>query len=579
MTIRSILLKLLSPIWKAKRKSFLQWIVLFTRPLQWIVAVYITKLIIESLEQQDVERFQQLLVWFGVYIVLDKIWQYYTRDWTRVTMQEVYENIIYSEYVPKYLSLDHNYTEKKGTWYIMSVLEKWVETRSEAIRDIFRYGLDLLVTIGFVVYSFLQLDMYVRFSFYAAIVVCVIMILYISQYILPMRKIEAELKNIRSRFFAKIIMSKSEILQSNNITTEIHKLADIKWQIVNQKKSRSALLASMYIIPEGLVNMLKLTVLAMLWYTVIVWTGQLSALVLVLWAISLMEWAISNFTTFYKDLQTHFARITNLWSLIDNGPTIDLEHWSLFQYSSWSLHLSHTTFAYEDAAVFTDFSLHIQWGKKTALVGPSGWGKSTLIKLIAGYLRPDTGDIIIDEQKLSDVSLLSYYKHIGYLTQEPSVFDGTIRENLEYWLSSQPITASEAKQSIKSIISLAKCERIYNLSNGLDTEIGERGVRLSWWQKQRLAIAKIMLKNPDIILLDEPTSALDSENEQAVTEALNNLFQWKTVIIIAHRLQTVKHADDIIYIADGWVVERGTHSELLALQWEYYKMVELQSGF
>lgn len=461
----------------------------------------------------------------------------------------------------------------------MGALEKWVETRADAIRDIFRYGLDVLVTIGFVVYSFLQLDMYVRFSFYVAIVLCVMMILYISQYILPMRKIEAELKNIRSRFFAKIIMSKSEILQSNNIITEINKLADIKWQIVNQKKSRSALLASMYIIPEWLVNILKLTVLGILWYTIILWTGQLSALVLVLWAISLMEWAISNFTTFYKDLQTHFARITNLWSLIDTGPTIDLEHWSCFQYLSWSLHLSNMSFAYEDAPVFTDFSLHIQWGKKTALVGPSGWGKSTLIKLIAGYLRPDHGDIIIDDQKLSEVSLLSYYRHIGYLTQEPSVFDGTIRENLEYWLPNQSVIASEAKQSTKSIISLAKCERIYDLPNWLDTEIGERGVRLSWWQKQRLAIAKIMLKNPDIILLDEPTSALDSENEQAVTAALNNLFQWKTVIIIAHRLQTVKHADDIIYIADGWVVERGTHSELLALQWEYYKMVELQSGF
>ncbi len=237
-------------------------------------------------------------------------------------------------------------------------------------------------------------------------------------------------------------------------------------------------------------------------------------------------------------------------------------------------------YAYPDGTrVFDAFSVTLVGKQKTALVWPSWGGKSTLIKLIAGYLQPDSGQIIVDGQDLGETNLLSYYKHVGYLTQEPSVFDGTIRENLEYGFSSQSVIASKSKQAIETIIPLAKCERIYNLPHGLDTEIGERGIRLSGWQKQRLAIAKIMLKNPDIILLDEPTSALDSANEQAVTEALNNLFQDKTVIIIAHRLQTVKHADDIIYIADGKVIERGTHDELFALWGEYYQMVELQSGF
>lgn len=123
------------------------------------------------------------------------------------------------------------------------------------------------------------------------------------------------------------------------------------------------------------------------------------------------------------------------------------------------------------------------------------------------------------------------------------MFDGTIRENLLYALSTDP-----SDEHLTEILQLAKCEFIFDLPSALDTEIGERGIRLSGGQRQRLAIAKIMLKNPHIIILDEPTSALDSFSEQEVTEAMNNLFQNRTVIIIAHRLQTVKHADEIILL-------------------------------
>lgn len=272
--------------------------------------------------------------------------------------------------------------------------------------------------------------------------------------------------------------------------------------------------------------------------------------------------------------------ISRLRELTDDLQTDhhDMNTWEVFLPKRKEIIIDALTYWYTSKEiVFSNFSLTITWSKKVALVGPSGGGKSTLIKLIAWYLHPDRGSILVDGQDLTQINLLSYYTHVGYLTQEPSVFDGTIRENLLYGMRDTEELSNE--KTIEMTIPLAKCERIYELPNWLDTEIGERGIRLSGGQKQRLAIAKIMLKNPDIILLDEPTSALDSANEQAVTEALNNLFKNKTVIIIAHRLQTVKHADDIIYIADGEVVERGTHAELLALWWAYYKMVELQSGF
>ncbi len=145
---------------------------------------------------------------------------------------------------------------------------------------------------------------------------------------------------------------------------------------------------------------------------------------------------------------------------------------------------------------------------------------------------------------------MDYFSHIGYLSQDPNIFDGTIYENLTYALSYPP-----EEKKLKEVIAASKCEFVWSFADQLQTEIGEKGIRLSGGQKQRLAIAKIMLKSPNIILLDEPTSALDSFNEAQLTEALNNLFKDKTVIIVAHRLQTVKSADRILFIENGKVAE------------------------
>lgn len=157
------------------------------------------------------------------------------------------------------------------------------------------------------------------------------------------------------------------------------------------------------------------------------------------------------------------------------------------------------------------------------MVGSSGSGKSTLIKLIAGYLRPTKGNIIVDGQNLKNISLKSYYQHVGYLTQEPMVFDGTIWDNLTYTIAEQ-VRQDDLMQRVDEAIRMAKCEFIYDFKHGLHTEIGERGIRLSGGQRQRLAIAKVLLKNPSLVLLDEPTSALDSFSEEAITQAMQNLF-------------------------------------------------------
>ena len=293
-------------------------------------------------------------------------------------------------------------------------------------------------------------------------------------------------------------------------------------------------------------------------------------------AIIMMQSIFMGTLDFIKNFTKEFAEVQNLWDFFDSTPRIEwYEEGKEFIHKLWKIELKNIAYGYEEnKKIFEDFHVTLEWEKITALVWPSGWGKSTLVKLISGYIRPDSWDILIDNQNLTEVSLKSYYGDVGYLTQEPSVFDGTVRENLLY-----AVWEDTDEKQIETVIKLAHCEFIYELPEGLDTEIGERGIKLSGWQKQRLAIAKIFLKDPKIIILDEPTSALDSVSEQKITEAMHNLFQWRTVIVIAHRLQTVKNADDIIVIESGKIIERGTHASLTRKKWFYKQMLDLQSGF
>ena len=284
-----------------------------------------------------------------------------------------------------------------------------------------------------------------------------------------------------------------------------------------------------------------------------------------------------------KDMQTivqsqksEFAEVQNLWDFFDSTPQIvGYEEGNTFEHKKWKIQIKNLSFGYDDEnLVFKDFSLKILWEKVTAFVGPSWWGKSTLVKLIAGYIRASSWEIMVDGQKLSETSLKSYYKDIWYLTQEPSVFDGSVRENLLY-----AVKENVDESKLREIITQAHADFIYELPEGLDTQIGERWVKLSGGQKQRLAIAKIFLKNPKIIILDEPTSALDSISEKKITQAMHNLFQERTVLVIAHRLQTVKHADDIVVIQNWELLERWTHKELVKQKWFYKEMLDLQSWF
>ena len=202
----------------------------------------------------------------------------------------------------------------------------------------------------------------------------------------------------------------------------------------------------------------------------------------------------------------------------------------------------------------------------TALVGHSGAGKSTIMNLIPRFYEINSGDILVDNQSLLDVSVQSLRKHISLVSQDTTLFDDTIKNNIIY-------SSTEASEKeINDVVKYSYCEEFINkLPNGIETVIGENGVRLSGGEKQRLSIARAMLKKSQIILLDEATSSLDSETEEKIQKAINYLTKDRTTLVIAHRLSTVIKSEKIYVIDEGKVVDEGNHESLISSSETYKK--------
>ena len=429
-----------------------------------------------------------------------------------------------------------------------------------------------------------------------SVILIYISIYFLKRYINKNYKLEQENWEEDWRNRAKLVMEQLVInlywkkeyeLNKNMFYLEKASKYWIKADIANE---------TFYKLVEFLVRISEIFILIIVWWIIITtWKYQLSYLIMLTWYLYLLWEPLDNAITNINQINKVWQKYSKLQEFIEKPN--DIVNWKdEYIYKTWKIEFKNIDFGYsKEKQIFNDFSLSFLEWKKNALVGHSWGWKSTITKLILRLYDISKWEILLDGQEIKNIDINSFYKEIWYLPQEPAIFDWTIRENMEYAFDETiiswhpqvdahtenvglPFMGNQKENLIWEALKKAKIDdMIKTLEKWLDTEVWEKWIKLSWWEKQRLAIARIFLKNPKIIILDEPTSALDSISEAKIVESLDELTKWKTSIVIAHRLQTVMKSDKIIVIENWKIESEWTHKELISKSETYKTLVDLQN--
>lgn len=350
----------------------------------------------------------------------------------------------------------------------------------------------------------------------------------------------------------------------------------------NLKRSRAGAYKAMGIFNSGMglfMDLLYLVVLSaggLFFFYGKINTGEFAAYLLYM---TMFLNPVNKLVAFYEQLQegmTGFNRFCEIMEMPEEEE--NAENLLEPDHLDGNICFENVTFSYESSdkedekpPVISNLTMDIKQGKTLALVGPSGSGKTTMCHLIPRFYDIDSGHITIDGIDISNISRYALRKNIGMVAQDVFLFNGTIRENIAY---------GDLDATDEEIIEAAKKANIHDyiltMENGYDTQVGERGIKLSGGQKQRISIARVFLKNPPILILDEATSALDNATEMMIQQSLEELGQGRTSIIVAHRLSTIKSADEIIVLTSEGIAERGSHEELIRAGGMYAELYQYQ---
>ncbi len=473
--------------------------------------------------------------------------------------------------------LPFSYFDDNKTGVIMSRMTNDLFQVSELAHhgpeDVF---LSLITLIGAfimlaIINVYLTLIVFVFIPFFALVIVLVRN---------HMKKVYADARAAQAEVNADIESAISGMRVSRAYTASEHELTKFDVgndRFVESRNRQFKLLGKFHATMTFFMDFLYFAVLlggGLFFYFNIIDVGEFTAFVLY---ISTLITPIRTLVTIYDQIQEGATGFKRFCDIMDVPPEKEDENAVTPDNIVGEIVFDNVTFGYKngddenDAKVISDFSLTIPAGKTVALVGPSGGGKTTLCHLIPRFYEINSGVITLDGYDIRTLRRSFLRKNIGIVQQDVFLFNGTIRENIAY---------GDFDAADEQIIEAAKRanihEYIMTLPDGYDTNVGERGVKLSGGQKQRVAIARAFLKNPKILILDEATSALDNATEMLIQSALENLSDGRTTLVVAHRLSTIKNADEIIVITGSGVEERGTHDELIAHGGTYKELYEYQ---
>ena len=455
----------------------------------------------------------------------------------------------------KISTIDYTEYQKIGT----GKLVQRIENGSSAGRNVvFNFWLrlirDLLPTIVFSVYFIWKIDKKITYILFVGYILIFIITNILLKFLYKIKEKILNSEELFNHFLVRGFMEMLVFRMSKQFPSEIKKTRSAKEDIVSSKVKMNMIHEAFFTIFALLVAMLDIGILFYAWKTKNLTVGSIVAL------IALIENAytpIAIFNVLYVQYKLDKASYKRFEEFLDLKDDNQLRNGNAINTDIGEIAIKNLSFQYEERKIIDDLSLFIKRGQKIAFVGESGSGKSTVIKILLGLLKYNQGEICLGDMKLSGICLNNLYDKVSYISQDVPVFDGTIKENLVFEKN-----VSE-EQMLDALSEVQLSHLVENLAEGLNTEIGEKGTCLSGGEKQRLAFARLWFENPELVILDEATSAMDNLTEEIVMKSVMQKMKDKTVIAIAHRLNSIAGFDRIILFKEGKIVGQGTFEELL----------------
>ncbi len=545
--------------WTVRLSFILQFI---TRIFKLVIQPILVSMTITRLSQHDFQGAYEAVAWFILAVIVYGIMIPLTK-YLALGGEQKWYGIIVRDYFQKLVSSDLEYFNSHLSGYLTTATRQFVDNTLILVRSVRDTYLNTVLSILFPLGVILYLNRLLGGITLLLTLILATYLFWSSKKIDPLRHKSREIYKHNSGKMADVI---SNILAVKS-TAQEHRLTHLIHQ--DSKAETNAFLERYKLQIKFIAAREAITVIffaGLLLFTVSLMSSEkvgLPTAILVITYITTILLGINSLSENQDDQDDLVDKILPGFELLGRENKVgDPKKPKRFAHPKGNIKLSNITFAYENvkpnSTVLSNFSLHIPTGQKLGVVGLSGAGKSTLTKLLLRFVDTDSGTVEIDGVDVRLVKQSDLRRNIAYVPQEPMLFHSSIKENV--LLANPNAKEQEVKQALKAAHAL---DFIQALPEGLDSIVGERGVKLSGGQKQRIAIARAVLQDAPIVILDEATSALDSESEQIIKSSFAEIFKNKTAIVVAHRLSTLSDMDRIVVIDHGKLLEDGTHEELL----------------
>ena len=528
------------------------------------------KHIIDTLQTQNREGMNYLPLLFCGLIIVHGIGAYFGNYY----LAKVSVNVVHAlrcEIFDHYTHLPTSYFDSNNSGYMISRITNNVgqvtQATSDAVRTIVREG---FTAIGLLIYLFYS-NWMLSLVFVAITPIIVVLVAYVSKRLRTISKRIQESIGDMTHITSELVGGHRVVRSYGGEDYEKQRFLDSS--LYNRRQSLK--LATTMAIHNPIMQFIIAIALSFLMYMALFFMKQSSVgeFVGYLTAAFLLPRPIRQLSDANGDIQKGIAAAESLFEILDEAPEVDEGDYQVDRCKGL-LEFRNLTFQYDTAnePALIDINFIAQPGQTIALVGASGGGKSTLANLVSRFYTHHQGQILLDGVEINQYQLANLRKQIALVNQQVTLFNDTILRNIAYG-SLATATREEITIAAKDAYAM---EFVSKMDNGLDTEIGENGVKLSGGQRQRLALARALLKDAPILILDEATSALDTESERYIQAALQKVMQNRTTLVIAHRLSTIESADVILVIDQGRIVERGSHAELIAKKGAYARLHSMQ---